>query len=167
MDKGREIANKSLAVVIIKSAEAARLAARSAHLLLLMANEELHVYGLLAVQVPAYSYGEGSSSQHHAGKANVLGYHNIAGLQALDDGEVGGIRTYAHVERFNPKAPARGQGVSGVVAADAALQVLRTVSGDYGMDAVSPGGIERLARDGSCIGVDKQGGCKRGRGLHG
>ena len=118
-----------------------------------------------------HAYGGCSSSQHHAGKANVLGYHHIAGLQALDDGEVRSVCPNADVKGLYPKAAACGRGVARVVAANAALKVLGAIARDYGVDSSASGNIERFARDGAGVGVDKQRGRGRGcgcwHGLHG
>ena len=107
-----------------------------------------------------HAYGGCSSAQHHAGKANVLGYHHIAGLQALDDGEVRSVCPNADVKGLYPKAAACGRGVARVVAANAALKVLGAIARDYGVDSSASGNIECFARDGAGVGVDKQ----RGRG---
>lgn len=159
-----EVALEALTVVVGEGSWPLRATARAADLLLLVADEQLHVDGGLVVDVPAHADGRGAAAEHHAGKADVLRDHHVAGLQALDDGEVRAVGAAGDIEGLDPKAGMRGVapagvlGVARVVAADAPGEVLRGVSGDEHGDARRACAGERLACDRARVGVDDEGG---------
>lgn len=83
-----EVALEALTVVVGEGGRPLCASARAADLLLLVADEQLHIDGGLVVDVPAHADGGSSAAEYHAGKADVLRDHHVAGLQALDDGKV-------------------------------------------------------------------------------
>ena len=159
-----EVALEALTVVVGEGGRPLRASARAADLLLLVADEQLHIDGGLAVDVPAHADGGGAAAEHHAGKADVLRDHHVAGLKALDDGEVRAVGAARDVEGLGPKAgmcgvaPAGVLGVARVVAAYAPGEVLCGVSSDEHGDACRARTGEGLARDRARVGVDDEGG---------
>lgn len=83
-----EVAPEALAVVVGEGGRPLCASVRASDLLLLVADEQLHIDGGLVVDVPAHADGGSSAAEYHAGKADVLRDHHVAGLQALDDGKV-------------------------------------------------------------------------------
>ena len=159
-----EVALEALAVVVGEGGRPLCASARAADLLLLVADEQLHIDGGLVVDVPAHADCRRTAAEHHAGKADVLRDHHVAGLQALDDGKVRAVGAARDVEGLDPKAGMRGVapagvlGVTRVVAADAPGEVLRGVSGDEHGDARRSRAGEGLACDRARVGVDDEGG---------
>ena len=121
-----------------------------------MADKQLHVDGRLVVDAPAYADGSGIASEHHTRQANVLRHNHVARLQALDNGKVGAIGAYAHIERRNPKAAPRMLGIARIVAANVAFQVLCAVARDNDGDARPPRAVDRLARDRAGVSINKK-----------
>lgn len=83
-----EVALEALTVVVGEGGRPLCASARASDLLLLVADEQLHIDGGLVVDVPAHADGGSSATKYHAGKTDVLRDHHVAGLQALDDGKV-------------------------------------------------------------------------------
>ena len=149
-----EIADETSAVLAGEGIRTLGAPARAADLLLLMANEELHVDGRLVVNASAHTDGGGIAAQNHAGEPDVLRDNDIAGLQALNDGEVGAVGAHANGERFHPESLAGIFGRAGIVAADMPLEVLRRVASDDDGHMAAPGNRQSIARDRASIRIN-------------
>ena len=101
-------------------------------------------------------------AQHHARKAYILRHHDVPGLQALDDGEVGAVGPHAHLERADPETPPGIRGRAGVVAADMAREVLRGIARDDHRHMPAAGHRQGVTRHGTRVGIDeKRSGARR------
>lgn len=78
------------------------------YLFLFVTNKKLHVDGRFVIHATSHSDGCRSAAQHHAGKADVLGHHDVVWQKTLYDGEICAVRSDRDIEHIDPKAIVAG-----------------------------------------------------------